>query len=149
MRKLIVSLLTVSALIVGLNTVQAQPKCQDINLSNQSGSFVGTFCVDMSVSPNTITLDGTAAVKATGKSYVVTADATVAGTQGNYTAAGSVTVSLPDGTVVKTFTFSSPGMTPVMAETGFVSKAIGSTLSLTAPRPTSPFPFRPRMTNMN
>jgi hypothetical protein len=140
MRKLIVSLLTVSGLILGMATVQAQPNCQNLNIANPMGSFVGTFCIDLTASPITITLDGTAKVAKTGNSYGVVADATVSGTPGNYTTAGSVTISLPDGST-KTFTFACSAPTPLMAETAFVGKTINTALSQLPP-PKTVHPFR-------
>ena len=140
MRKLIVSLLTVSGLILGMRTVQAQPNCQNINIANPMGSFVGTFCIDMTASPITITLDGSAKVAKTGSSYGVVADATVTGTPGNYTTAGSVIITLPDGST-KTITFACPGSTPLTAETAFVGRTINTALSQLPP-PKTVHPFR-------
>ena len=140
MRKLIISLLTASVLIVGLSSGRAQPSCQNINLANPMGSFVGTFCIDLTATPMTITLDGTATSAKTGSSYTIAADATVTGTRGNYTTAGSVVITLPDGST-KTFTFSCPGATPVTAETAFVGKAINTALSQPLPHKTL-YPFR-------
>ncbi len=136
MRKVIVSILMTAALLVGLSSVRVQAGCQDINLTNRMGSFVGTVCIDRTTS--TITLDGTATVAATGNTYIVDADAMVSGTPGNYTVAGTVTISEPDGTVLKTVTFSCSGMNPVMSQTAFVGKAIGLALSQTAPAPVRP-----------
>jgi hypothetical protein len=140
MRKLIISLLTAtSVLIVGSSTSWAQP-CQPINLANPMGSFVGTFCLDLTASPITITLDGTATSTKTGNSYTIAADATVSGTRGNYTTAGSVTITFPDGSI-KTLTFACSGTTPVTAETAFVGKAINTALSQ-PPSHKTIYPFR-------
>jgi len=129
MRKLVTCLVTAaSILLLGSSTSWAQPSCQNINLANPMGSFVGTFCIDLTASPVTITLDGTAKVTKTGNSYGIVADATVTGTRGNYTTAGSVVITLPDGST-KTFTFGCSGTSPLTAETAFVSKAINTALS--------------------
>ncbi len=138
MRKIIVSLLTISALCFGLGLTQAYAGCQDVNLSNQTGSFVGSFCIDLAA--GTISLDGTATVKATGATYGVEADATISGTPGHYIVAGTVTIK-QGNTVINTITFSSSGYSAVMAETSFVSKAINLSLSQPAPKPVNPSPW--------
>jgi len=97
------------------------------------GSFVGTFCIYLAATPISITLDGTAKVAKTGNSYGISADATVTGTQGNYTTAGSVVITFPDGST-KTFTFGCSGTSPLTAQTAFVSKAINTALSQPPPR---------------
>jgi hypothetical protein len=141
MRKLIISLLTAaSTLIVGSSTSWAQPSCQDINISNPMGSFVGNFCIDLTASPVTITLDGMVKVAKTGNTYTIDADATVTGTRGNYTTAGSVVITFPDGST-KTITFACSGTTPVTSETTFVGKAINTALSQPLPHKTL-YPFR-------
>jgi hypothetical protein len=125
--------------ILGLSTGHAQPNCQNLNIANLAGSFVGTFCIDLTASPITITLDGTAKVAKTLNSCGVQADATVTGTPGNYTTAGSVIITLPDGST-KTITFACSGQTPVTAQTAFVGKAINTALTqLPPPKPFHPF----------
>lgn len=140
MRKLIISLLTTSVLIVGLSSGRAQPSCQNINIANPVGSFVGVFCIDLTSSPITITLDGTATSAKSGSSYTIAADATVTGTRGDYTTAGSVIITFPDGST-KTMTFACSGTTPVTSETAFVGKAINTVLSQPPPRKML-YPFR-------
>lgn len=141
MRKLITSLLMASSvLIIAFTTSPAQASCQNINIANPMGSFVGTFCLDLTSSPVTITLDGTAKVAKTGNTYGIAADASVTGTSGNYTTAGSVVITLPDGST-KTFTFACSGTSPLTAETAFVGRAINTALSLPPP-PKTLHPFR-------
>ncbi len=129
MRKLLITLLSTTALVLCLGAVQAQAGCQAIHLQNKAGGFDGTVCVD----GTTITLDGKAVVVATGKTYTVDADATVSGTPGHYTVSGTVTIS--DGTNTKTITFTCPGPTTVTAATAFTSRSINWVLSQTPPPP--------------
>ncbi len=134
MRKTIISLLTISALLVGFSAVRAQAGCQNIDISRKAGSFTGEVCVDLTA--GTLSIDGEAFVVATGKTYTVNADATVTGTVGNYTVEGTLTLS--DGTNTKTIDFSFSSPTVITGQTMFLSKAINTTLLQTATTPIAP-----------
>ncbi len=127
MRKLIVSIVSIAALLGCFSAVQAQAGTQSIDIQNQYGSLTGTLTIEA----GTLTLDAAASVVATGKTYTIDADATLSGTPGNYTVSGTAVIS--DGTTTKTITFNCPGTTTVTAATSFVGKVVTYTLSQRPP----------------
>ncbi len=129
MRKFLVGLLSSASLLLLLSATPVQAACQNINLTDQRGTFTGEVCLTSS----SLTLTGAAFVVATGKTYTVEANATISGTPGHYTVSGTVTIS--DGTTTKTWTFNCGGITTVTASTAFVGEAINNTLSQQPPPP--------------
>lgn len=141
MRKFVVSLLTITSLLTVFGTIQAQAGCQSIDIQNQLGAVNGEVCFDSTTGE--LTVDGTVFVVATGKTYTITADATVTRTSGHYVATGTVEIS--DGTATKTITFSTGGMSSVMAATSFATRTFNYALMQRPPAPYAPY----RMPMMN
>jgi hypothetical protein len=141
MKKLVLSLLTTT--LLGLGAVQAHAGCQPVSLVSTNGSFDGTLCVSVTTNgptlTTTLTLDGTAVVVSTGKTYTVDADATISGTLGNFVASGTVIIS-ENGVVIKTITFNCPGTTSVGAAATFANSAITDAMSIRPPRILPPRP---------
>jgi hypothetical protein len=132
MRRLLVSLLSTATLLLGLSAFEAQAGCQNINLTNELGSFTGTLCI----SQTNLTLQAVAVVAATGTTYTVDVDAVFSDTTSNHCVSGTVTIT--DGTNTFTHTFSSCGPTTFGAAASFVGKSINLVMSQRPPQPPTP-----------
>jgi hypothetical protein len=119
MRKLIVSLLTATSLLVAFGSATANAGCITLNEQSSAGVLTGQVCLTSS----SVNLDNVVImVAATGKTYTINGSGTAYGTLGNITVSGSVTIT--DGTNTETINISSSGPNLIIAATGFIDKTI-------------------------
>jgi hypothetical protein len=117
MRKLIVTLLTATSLLVAFGGATANAGCITLNEHSSAGSLTGQICVtSLSVSLDNVVL----MVAATGKTYTINGSGTVSGTPGNITVSGTVTIT--DGTNTETINISTSGPNLIIAATGFINR---------------------------
>jgi hypothetical protein len=119
MRKLIVTLVAATSLLVAFGGTTAKAGCVTLNEQSNEGSLTGTVCLTgSSLSLTNVEL----MVAATGKTYTINGTATVSGTWGHVTVTGNVTIT--DGTNTENVNISTSGPNLIIAATGFINRTI-------------------------
>jgi hypothetical protein len=119
MRKLIVTLLTATSLLVAFGGATAHAGCITLNEQSSAGSLTGQVCLTSS----SVSLDNVVLMDAaTGKTYTINGTGTISGTRFNYTVTGTVTIT--DGTNTETINISTSGPNLIIAATGFINRTI-------------------------
>jgi hypothetical protein len=119
MRKLIITLLTITSLTLAFGGATANAGCVTLNEQSSAGSLTGQVCITSS----SVSLDNVVLmVAATGKTYTINGTGTVSGTVGHYTVTGTVTIT--DGTNSETINISTSGSNLIIAATGFINRTI-------------------------
>ncbi len=119
MRKLIISLLTVTGLLLALGGTPAKAGCVTLNEQSAQGSVTGQVCL---TSTSLTLTDVEVFDAASGKTYTINGSGTITGTWGNYTISGEVTIT--DGTNTETITVTTSGSNLIIAATGFINRTI-------------------------
>ncbi len=121
MRKLL-SIVSVTCLLLGLGVVQAKATCYTIPPTQLYNGYTiaGDFCMDQSG----LSFNGTA-TKGT-QTYDIVAVGNITGQAPRLTLSGSITVSLPDGTIVKQITINQTASSDWVCIQAFLQKLLGS-----------------------
>ncbi len=121
MRKLL-TILSASCLLLTLGVVQAKATCYTIPPTPLYNGYTiaGQFCMDQ----NGLSFTGTA-TKA-GQTYDIVAVGNITGQPPRVTLSGTITVSLPDGTIVKQVTINQTASTDWACIQAFLQKLLGA-----------------------
>ena len=124
MRKLL-SLLSVACFLLAVSVVPAKATTYTypVSFSYNGDSVQGTFTLDTTA--KSLSFTGTVTTAA-GQTYNVVAEGDITGQAPRFTLSGSITVSLPDGTIVKQITINQTASTEWAAIEDFIIKLLGA-----------------------
>jgi hypothetical protein len=124
MRKLL-SILTATCLLLALGVAQAKATTytDPVSFTFNGDTVQGVFTLDTTA--KSLSFDGTVTTAA-GQTYDVVAEGNITGQAPRLTLSGSITVSLPDGTIVKQITINQTASTEWAAIDDFLVKLLAA-----------------------